>query len=115
MQWGPVQVIQVSPLARKKAPDPYIYIGLRGFGLSIECRRLIVNPPPMATVLAGIISDDQVPARHSAVSLIAGIGYVFYEITRAIGPLPGSWPCLPVPRLAGPVKANFAVAPAEGG
>ena len=115
MQWGPVQVIQVSPLARKKAPDQYIYIGLRGFGLSIECRRLIVNPQPMATVLAGIISDDQVPARHSAVSLIAGIGYVFYEITRAIGPLPGNWPYLPVPQLADRVTANFVVEPAGEG
>ena len=115
MQWGPVQVIQVSPPARKKAPDPYIYIGLRGFGLSIECRRLIVNPQPMVTVLAGIISDGQVPARHFAGSLIAGIGCVFYEITRAIGPLPGSWPCLPVPQLAGPVKASFAVGPVGEG
>ena len=112
MQWGPVQVIQVSPLVRRKAPDQYIYIGLRGFGLSIECRRLIVNPQQMATVIAGIISDGPVPARHSAGRLIAGIGYVFYEITRAIGPLPGSWPGLPVLRLAGPVKANFAVEPA---
>ena len=115
MQWGPVQVVQVSPLIRTQAPDQYIYIGLRGFGLSIECRRLIVDPQRMAMAVGGIFSDDQVPARHSLGRLIAGIEGVFSEITRAIGPLPGSWPGLPVLRLAGPVKANFAVEPVGAG
>ena len=69
----------------------------------------------MAMAVGGIISDDQVPARHSLERLIAGIEGVFSEITRAIGPLPGSWRGLPVLRLAGPVKANFAGAPVAAG